>query len=698
MLDTVILLLLLILLLAAAFFVAPEALRALARRNRRRRAAVNAALLALERGLRESAEALHPYARLRARPYRRVFEPARGHMHGAAREHTRALSLLRMLVLPQVAGGAWAFAHFLDHPHHLVAIPRDSARLTEIERRVRRASAALAAARADMTGLRRVPAELELEGKRLVKETLPRLARALDAEREAGLQPLDLAERLAGLERQAAALVARLASAHEGPAPAAPEPARRESAAEKAPPADDEAAPTAPEVPALGTEAERFGGDAARTPRQSDALARQLEGVESAAAALARDLEAVSEARQALDARLAAVAELWESLPLPERAGVADEQLPPAEGEPAPDEAPALPYNGALLARAETMLDAAGEWRARLGFARASRLADSAGLLLQLAAELAGAARHAELLARAEEPLEPDAIAAVQAELAELVAAARSIAVTATPAEAREALAEEGEAEAAALRQRARSLATRARRLHGQHEAAVESLEGRAAAAHNALSRALARLSRRLAVSPHEPLVARTQALERTYAAATGRPVRLQAYAQAAEALAAELQEWTERLSAGLEALSGQRDALRRRIDEAHRLAGGWRSLRPYLETMQSCAAELWQIDPASEAAAGGGATLEEIDAALAEAGALAREAAAAFEALVAVRRRLAALEARLAEATDAEEEEEISAWEGARRPAQKPPSPTLAAARSAQTVEEAVAILEAAL
>src|SRR5690606_30488310 len=130
---------------------------------------------------------------------------------------------------------------------------------------------------------------------------------------------------------------------------------------------------------------------------------------------------------------------------------------------------------------------------------------------------------------------------------------------------------------------------TRHRQLAAQLEAQADKAGGRLASAWQALQTTVAPL-------PGEPLAQRYQALQRQRRAASGRPVLLERYTADATALAREMEELADYLRRSLKWAGEVRKELDELLNEAQGVAGDWRSLQRYLQTLQEETAIIYQI------------------------------------------------------------------------------------------------------
>ncbi|NLF63988.1 MAG: hypothetical protein GX579_05235 [Chloroflexi bacterium] len=312
---------------------------------------------------------------------------------------------------------------------------------------------------------------------------------------------------------------------------------------------------------------------------QLNALALALEKLEAETEKLEQDVAAMREQRLALDARL-------------REASTTRNRVAGAVGPDGPDAIVAV------LEEADAQMAEAEELRPRRAFDGAEAALVRALALVQLAGELnLASSQLAVLEAIADDVADPEQALRLRAQFDALL-------------EEAEEMAEGGEASArpeavARLRERAGRLqatateaVTRHRQLAAQLEAQADKAGGRLASAWQALQTTVAPL-------PGEPLAQRYQALQRQRRAASGRPVLLERYTADATALAREMEELADYLRRSLKWAGEVRKELDELLNEAQGVAGDWRSLQRYLQTLQEETAIIYQINPAAEGLAG---------------------------------------------------------------------------------------------
>jgi hypothetical protein len=238
------------------------------------------------------------------------------------------------------------------------------------------------------------------------------------------------------------------------------------------------------------------------------------------------------------------------------------------------------------------------------------------------------------------------------------------------------------------MRERAERLQATATEAVTRHRKLTAQLEAQAEKASERLARAWRDLQTSVAPLPGELLAQRFQSLQRQRQAAQGRPVLLEHYAGDAGALAREMEELAEYLRRSLKWAAEVRVELDELLSEAQGVAGDWRSLQPYLQTVQEETAAIFQINPAAEGLGGAEKALAELQ----ERYDRARDG---YDTLIGERQRLYRQEERILMTQDAirgqeetlDEEEMERTFELAQN--------YYAEARGAKTVDEAEATLQ---
>lgn len=402
--------------------------------------------------------------------------------------------------------------------------------------------------------------------------------------------------------------------------------------------------------------------DARQPLSQLNALALALEKVETETGKLEQDVGGVRERRTALDARLREVS-------------TARNRVAGAVGAEGPDAILAV------LEEADAQLAEAQQLRPRRAFDGAEAALARALTLVQLAGALnIASAQVATLEAIADDVADPQQVLTLRAQLDALLDEAEETA--------------EGDGGdvrpevVARLRERAERLQATATGAVARHRQLTAQLEGQADKVAARLATAWQALQKSVAPLPGELLAQRYTALQRQRRAAAGRPVLLEHYVADATALAKEMEELADYLNRSLKWVAEVRKELDELLNEAQGVAGDWRSLQPYLQTLREETAAIYQMNPAAEGLAGAEKVLGELQDRYGQA----RDG---YDTLIGERQRLYRQEERILMTQDAirAREEELDEAEMARvfDLAQN----YYAEARGAATVDEAAAALQ---
>jgi hypothetical protein len=251
--------------------VAPLLLRRLAGGNSQSRGRLARDLGKLSQAQQQLRARLAPYAPLQAAAYRRRYEQAENHL-AAVQRHCLPAARLNELALPHIPPLAWPGRFFGRQPHQILAIPWTTVQLWRFQRALARAEQAATGAARELNELERVPERLQQRCATLLDESVPRLARELEAERRAGVTALRDLETLLDQKYQA---VARLCQA----------------------------------LPAV----------AERSLAEADRLAEELDRLQTAVAQLENDVAGIREERAALDVHLNRVETAFAQLTAPYR-------------------------------------------------------------------------------------------------------------------------------------------------------------------------------------------------------------------------------------------------------------------------------------------------------------------------------------------------------------------------------------------
>jgi DNA repair exonuclease SbcCD ATPase subunit len=401
----------------------------------------------------------------------------------------------------------------------------------------------------------------------------------------------------------------------------------------------------------------------ARAPlSQLNALALALEKVESETEKLEKDMTGVRERRAALDARRREVS-------------TARNRVGGAVGTEGADAIVAV------LEEADAQMAEAERLRPRRAFDGAEAALSRALALVQLAGALnMSTAQVAALEAIADDVADPEQVLTLRGQLDVLLDEAEET-VVGDDGELRPEVVARLRERAERLQATATDAVTRHRQLAAQLEAQADKVAARLATAWQALQTSVAPL-------PGELLAQRYTALQRQRRAAAGRPVLLERYAGDAAALAKEMEELTDYLRRSLKWVAEVRGELDELLNEAQGVAGDWRSLQPYLQTLREETAAIYQINPAAEGLAGAEKALGELQDRY-------ERARDGYDTLVGERQRLYRQEERILMVQDAirAREEELDEAEMARifELAQN----YYAEARGAKSVDEAAAALQ---
>lgn len=327
--------------------------------------------------------------------------------------------------------------------------------------------------------------------------------------------------------------------------------------------------------------------DARQPLAQLNALALALEKVEAETEKLEQDVREVHERRTALDARRREVS-------------TARNRVGGSVGAEGPDAIVAV------LEEADAHIAEAERMRPRRAFDGAEAALSRALTLVQLANALnMASAQVAALEAIADDVADPEQVLALRAQLDALLDETGE-SVEGDDGEARPEVMAPLRERAERLQNTATEAVTRHRQMTAQLETQADKAAGRLAAAWQALQTTVAPL-------PGELLAQRYTALQRQRRAAAGRPVLLERYAADAAALAKEMEELADYLRRSLKWVAEVRRELDELLSEAQGVAGDWRSLQPYLQTLQEETAAIYQINPAAEGLAGAEKTLGEL-------------------------------------------------------------------------------------
>lgn len=380
-----------------------------------------------------------------------------------------------------------------------------------------------------------------------------------------------------------------------------------------------------------------------------DTLAAELDGLEEAAAALEADAGALRKQRRAVDARLQEVTAAGEAV-----LNTAGEQ-PVREGlEPIMKRAESLEKEARSLQRAER-------------FAEAEARAAEALELLQLASQLASAAKRVRALREvAGTSLQAEAIEVVTRRLHTTYRAAYALCEGPAPGNSALPLAEfdgngaqkgEGAEEGVdapaaprggerhealeGLKRRVEQLSGEARHIQEAHDQDVSRVAQEAGAATDQLAQAWQTLQQTVTLPSGDPAIAHYRALQQQHSAANGDPLKLQAYTDDAQRMTRDLTTAIDTIRHGFRQLEALRVELPAMLEKAESEAHNWRCLQPLLTEMKASIATLWQLG-------GSDVHLAEMQATLSEIETLEEQVRAAYAALDGERRRLAVLERRI--------------------------------------------------
>ncbi len=622
-------------LIIAILYLIPEVLRWVSRRNRQQAQTLKASLADVGETLRTLAARLRPYRDLHAGTFRRHYEPARDRLQKVVDGYQR---LSRRLASVPAAGepyGLWAIVYLLNNPQEIWQGPAAAVRLWQLQRDIDRLRGDLDGAESLLARAEETPGGLAPAARQLREQRLSALEETLAEEKDAGLATAEtLLARLAQLQRQTDMLMEALQDGAE---------------------------------PGLG---------------RMDTLAAELDQLEEEAAALEADAGGLRRQRRAVDARLQEVAAAHET------ALEAGEDETVRDGlQPLLDRSTALETEARALQRAERFSDAEEQ-------------ATEALELLQLAQELGIAAGRVRALQNVSAvSLHAEAIEVLSRRLYTAYRAAYALSGVDDEAAVLPLVGADGDGDEHdlpaqptggnrrqaldGLKLRVNHLAAEAQQIEEAHQEDVTRVAREADQQTQELDQAWQALQQTVTLPRDDPALAHYRALQQQHHQAAGDPLKLRAFMDDARTLTGDLNTATATIRHGFRQLETLRVEMPAMLEKAEGQAHNWRCLQPLLHEMKEAIATLWQIG-------GSDVSLAEMQATLSEIEILEAQVRAAYAALDGERQRLSVLERRITQTLQTQTLRRSQDAAPARDNLRSRVESQLAAARNAQTIENA--------